>query len=156
MLLGPVTAMAIVSLLLLFVFISVRLGLISLIPNFVAAAIALGPWGYAAGEVGVAASVVTAIAFGIIVDDTIHFMTRYVGARKNGRLPSESGQSAFRSVGKALLATTVVFALGFMVFGWSGMSTNQALGLLVGMTVVVALLADFLFLPPLLMARDGT
>ena len=156
MLLGTVTAMAIVSLLLLLVFRSVRLGLISLVPNFVPAAMAMGLWGYVVGEVGVAASVVTAIAFGIIVDDTIHFMTKYVGARKSGLLPSESVQSAFRSVGKALLATTVVFALGFMVFGASGMSTNQALGLLVGMTVIVALVADFLFLPPLLMALDGT
>ena len=156
MLLGTVTAMAIVSLLLLLVFRSVRLGLISLVPNFVPAAMAMGLWGYVVGEVGVAASVVTAIAFGIIVDDTIHFMTKYVGARKRGLLPSESVQSAFRSVGRALLATTVVFALGFMVFGASGMSTNQALGLLVGMTVVVALVADFLFLPPLLMVLDGT
>ena len=156
MLLGTAVAMAIVSLLLLFVFRSVRLGLISLIPNFVPAAMAMGLWGYVVGEVGVAASVVTAIAFGIIVDDTIHFMTKYVGARKNGLLPSESVQSAFRSVGKALVVTTVVFGLGFMVFGASGMATNQALGLLVGMTVIIALLADFLFLPPLLMALDGT
>ena len=156
MLLGTTVAMAIVSLLLLFVFRSVRLGLISLIPNFVPAAMAMGLWGYAVGEVGVAASVVTAIAFGIIVDDTIHFMTKYVGARKSGCLPSESVQSAFRSVGKALCVTTAVFGLGFMVFGASGMATNQALGLLVGMTVIIALLADFLFLPPLLMALDGT
>jgi len=69
MLLGTIVAMAIVSLLLLFVFRSVRLGLISLIPNFVPAAMAMGLWGYAVGEVGVAASVVTAIAFGIIVDN---------------------------------------------------------------------------------------
>ena len=156
MLRGTFAAMAIVSLLLLFVFRSVRLGLISLIPNFVPAAMAMGLWGYVVEEVGVAASVVTAIAFGIIVDDTIHFMTKYVGARKRGLLPSESVQSTFRSVGKALTATTVVFALGFLVFGASGLVTNQALGLLVGITVVVALLADFLFLPPLLMALDAT
>ncbi len=156
MLQGTIAAMAIVSLLLLFVFRSVRLGLVSLIPNFIPAAMAMGLWGYAVGEVGVAASVVTAIAFGIIVDDTIHFMTKYVAARESGLLPSESVQSAFRSVGRALLATTVVFALGFVVFGASGMSTNQAFGLLVGITVIVALLADFLFLPPLLMLLDGT
>ncbi len=156
MLQGTIVAMAIVSLLLLFVFRSVRLGLISLVPNFVPAAMAMGLWGYVVGEVGVAASVVTAIAFGIIVDDTIHFMTKYVAARKRGQLPSESVQSAFGAVGKALVATTVVFALGFMVFGASGLVTNQALGLLVGITVIVALLADFLFLPPLLMALDTT
>ena len=156
MLLGTFAAMSIVSLLLLIVFRSVRLGLISLIPNFVPAAMAMGLWGYVVGEVGVAASVVTAIAFGIIVDDTIHFMTKYQRARNSGQLPSESVQSAFRAVGKALFATTIVFGLGFMVFGASGMATNQALGLLVGMTVIIALAADFLFLPPLLMALDTT
>ncbi len=156
MLLGTIVAMAIVSLLLLAVFRSVRFGLISLIPNFIPAAMAMGLWGYVVGEVGVAASVVTAIAFGIIVDDTIHFMTKYMEARKNGKLPSESVQSTFRSVGKALTTTTIVFGLGFMVFGASGMVTNQALGLLVGITVIMALLADFLFLPPLLMMLDGT
>ena len=155
MLIGTIIAMGIVSLLLVFIFRSVRLGLISLIPNFVPAAMAMGLWGYAVGEIGVAASVVTAIAFGIIVDDTIHFMTKYMRARKNGMVPAEAVQSTFRSVGKALLATTVVFALGFMVFGASGMTTNQALGLLVGITVIIALLADFLFLPPLLMVLDG-
>ena len=156
MLLGTFVAMAIVSLLLLAIFKSIRLGLISLIPNFVPAAMAMGLWGHVVGEVGVAAAVVTAIAFGIIVDDTIHFMTKFVAARKRGLLPSESVQSTFQSVGRALLTTTIVFGLGFMVFGASGMVTNQALGLLAGITVVMALLADFLFLPPLLMLLDGT
>ena len=153
-LIGTITAMGIVSLLLVFIFRSVRLGLISLIPNFVPAALAMGLWGYAVGEVGNAAAVVTAIAFGFIVDETIHFMTKYIRGRKSGLLPAESVQTAFRTVGKALLATTVVFALGFMVFGASGIATNQALGLLVGATVIVALLADFLFLPPLLMVFE--
>ena len=154
MLLGTIIAMGIVSLLLVFIFRSLRFGLISLIPNFVPAAMAMGLWGYAVGEVGNAAAVVTAIAFGIIVDDTIDFITKYIRARKSGLLPEESVQSAFRSVGKALVATTVVFALGFVVFGASGMATNQALGLLVGTTVIIALLADFLFLPPLLIVLD--
>ena len=154
MLIGTITAMGIVSLLLVFIFRSVRLGLISLIPNFVPAAMAMGLWGYAVGAVGNAAAVVTAIAFGIIVDDTIHFMTKYIRGRKSGLLPEEAVQASFRTVGKALVATTAVFALGFMVFGASGMATNQALGLLVGATVIIALLADFLFLPPLLMVLE--
>ena len=155
MLIGTVIAMSIVSLLLILVFRSLRFGLISLIPNFVPAAMAMGLWGYVVGEVGVAASVVTAIAFGIIVDDTIHFMTKYLRARRDGLSPSESVQRALGLVGKALLTTTVVFALGFLVFGASGMASNQVLGLLVGITVVMALAADFLFLPPLLMVLDG-
>ena len=65
-------------------------------------------------------------------------------------------QLAFGTAGKALLATTVVFALGFLVFGASGIASNQTLGLLMGMTVIIALVADFLLLPPLLMALDKT
>ncbi|MCY4644097.1 MAG: MMPL family transporter [Bacteriovoracales bacterium] len=156
MLFGTIIGMAIISFILVLVFRSVRLGLISLIPNFAPAAMAMGLWGHFVGEVGIAASVVTAIAFGIIVDDTIHFMTKYAKSRKNGLGPSESVLASFRSVGKAIIVTTVVFALGFMVFGASGLIPNRVLGLLVGITVVVALLADFLFLPPLLMALDGT
>ncbi len=156
MLSGTFVAMAIVSLLLFFIFRSIRLGLVSLIPNFVPAAMAIGLWGYLVGEVGVPAAVVTAIAFGIIVDDTIHFMTKYTESRKAGKLPSESVQIAFRSVGRALFTTTIVFGLGFMVFGASGLVANQVLGLLVGITVIIALVADFLLLPPLLMLLDET
>ena len=90
------------------------------------------------------------------MDDTIHFMTKYLRSRREGLSPSESVRSAFSTVGKALLATTVVFALGFLVFGSSGMAMNQTLGLLMGITVIIALAADFLFLPPLLMVLDGT
>ena len=156
MLLGTGIAMLIVTILLFFVFRNIRLGFISLIPNFFPAAITIGLWGYIVGEVNVAASVVTAIAFGIVVDDTIHFMTKYVDARKRGLLPSEAVQSTFRTVGKALVTTTIVFGLGFMVFGASSIETNHALGILVGITVVVALLADFFFLPPLLLVLDET
>ena len=156
MLSGTFVAMAIVSLLLFAIFRSIRLGLISLIPNFIPAAIAMGLWGYLVGEVGVPAAIVTAIAFGIIVDDTIHFMTKYAESRKAGKLPSESVQMAFRSVGRALFTTTLVFGLGFMVFGASGVVANQVLGLLVGITVIIALLADFFLLPPLLMLLDET
>ena len=156
MLQGTFVAMAIVSLLLFAIFRSIRLGLISVIPNFLPAAMAMGLWGYLVGEVGVPAAVVTAIAFGIIVDDTIHFMTKYTDSRKAGKLPSESVQIAFHSVGRALFTTTVVFGLGFMVFGASGVVGNQVLGLLVGITVIIALLADFFFLPPLLMLLDET
>ena len=156
MLIGTVIAMSIVSLLLVFVFKSLRFGLLSLIPNFIPAAMAMGLWGYMVGTVSVAASVVTAIAFGIIVDDTIHIMTKYLRARSDGQSPSEAVIPVFRLVGRPLLTTTVIFALGFLVFGASGLATNQTLGVLVGMTVVIALMADFLLFPPLLVAFDKT
>ena len=78
---GTVTAMALISLLLIGIFRSVRLGLVSLVPNFIPATMAFGVWGYLYGEVGNAGSLVTAIAFGAVVDDTIHFMSNEGASR---------------------------------------------------------------------------
>ena len=154
MLRGTIIAMALISLILIWVFKSVRLGLVSLVPNFLPAAMAFGLWGYLVGRVGLAGSVVTAMAFGIIVDDTIHFLSRYVKARREGQLPPEAVRAAFRTVGKALWTTTAILSLGFLVFASSGFELSWALGLLITITIVFALLADFLLLPPLLMAID--
>ncbi len=156
MLIGTVIAMSIVSLILVFVFKSVWLGLLSLIPNFLPAIMAMGVWGYTVGTVSVAASIVTAIAFGIIVDDTIHLLSKYLRSRGEGKSPTEAIVPTFKLVGRPLLTTTLIFALGFLVFGASGLATNQTLGVLVGLTVVIALMADFLLFPPLLVALDKT
>ena len=154
MLRGTIIAMALISLILVGVFRSVRLGLLSLVPNFIPAAMSFGLWGYLVGRVGLAGSVMTAVAFGIVVDDTIHFMSRYLKARREGLPASEAVRSAFRTVGKALWTTTAVLALGFLVFASSGFEVSWALGLMVTITIVFALLADFLLLPPLLIAID--
>ena len=154
MLRGTIIAMALISFILIWVFRSVRLGLVSLVPNFLPAIMAFGLWGYLVGRVGLAGSVVTAMAFGIIVDDTIHFLSRYLKARREGLLAPEAVRAAFRGVGKALWTTTAVLSLGFLVFASSGFELSWALGLLITMTIVFALLADFLLLPPLLMAID--
>ena len=154
MLTGTIVAMALISLILVFVLRSVRVGLISLVPNFLPAAISLGLWGYLVGRVGLAGSVMTAIAFGIVVDDTIHFLTKYLKARGEGLSAPEAVRNAFRTVGYALWTTTAMLALGFLVFASSGFEISWALGLLVTLTISFALLADFLLLPPLLMAFD--
>ncbi len=154
MLTGTVLAMALISLILVFVFRSLRVGLLSLVPNFIPAAMSLGLWAFMVGRVGLAGSVMTAIAFGIVVDDTIHFLTKYLKARRDGSDAAEAVRSAFRTVGHALWTTTAVLALGFLVFASSGFEVSWALGLLVTLTIVFALLADFLLLPPLLMALD--
>ena len=156
MLRGTIIAMALISLILIFVFRSVRLGLVSLVPNFIPAAMAFGLWGYLVGRVGLAGSVVTAIAFGIVVDDTIHFLTKYLKARREGLAADDAVRATFRTVGHALWTTTAVLCLGFLVFAASGFELSWALGLLVTITLAFALLADFLLLPPLLMAIDRT
>jgi len=152
---GTVIAMAIISLILIIALKSIPIGLLSLIPNFVPAAMSFGLWGYLIGHVGVAASVVTAVTFGIVVDDTIHFLSKYLRARRERKLnPQEAVRFAFSSVGHALWTTTAVLAAGFIVLSTSGFEVNWSLGLLTAMTIVIALAADFFFLPPLLMKLD--
>ena len=155
MLRGTVIAMAIISLILIVALKSVKIGLLSLMPNFVPAAMAFGLWGYLIGNVGVAASVVTAVTFGIIVDDTIHFLSKYLRARRERKLdPQNAVRFAFSSVGHALWTTTAVLAAGFFVLSTSGFEVNWSLGLLTAITIIIALAADFFFLPPLLMKLD--
>ncbi len=113
-----------------------------------------GLWGYFVGHVGIASSVVVAIVFGIIVDDTVHFISEYLKARRDGLSAEEAVRSSFHVVGKALLTTTVVLAAGFMTFTTSGFEVSWSLGILVTMTIILALAADFLLLPPLLIAFD--
>lgn len=156
MLRGTIVAMALISLILIFALRSWRIGLISLVPNFVPAAMSFGLWGYLIGEVGVAASVVTAVTFGIVVDDTIHFLSKYLRARREQGLDTQAAvRYAFRTVGHALWTTTAVLAAGFIVLATSGFQVNWSLGLLTAMTIAIALLADFFFLPPMLMIIDG-
>ena len=154
MLRGTIIAMALISFILIWVFKSVRLGLISLLPNFIPAAMSFGLWGYLIGHVGIAASVVCVVAFGIVVDDTIHFLSKYLKARSEGLPAPEAVRFTFRTVGQALWTTTAVLSASFLVFASSGFELSWALGLLVAITLGFALLADFLLLPTLLMAID--
>ena len=154
MMVGIIGAMVLISVLLIVVFRSVRIGLISLLPNFVPALMSFGLWGHLVGQIGLVSTVVIAISFGIVVDDTIHFLSKYLKARREGQMAPESIRYAFRTTGKALWVTTVVLAAGFLVFTASGFQLSWVLGLMVAITVTFALAADFLLLPALLMFAD--
>ena len=154
MLVGTIIATGIISLILLLVFRSLRVGLICLVPNFVPAILAFGLWGHLVGTIGLGASVVTAIAIGIVVDDTIHFLSKYVSVRRQGMSSPEAVRATFRMVGPALWATTAILVAGFLVFSMSGYEPSWVLGILVALTILFALIADLLLLPALLMALD--
>ena len=154
MLRGTIMAMVLISFILIWIFKSVRIGLLSLLPNFIPAIMSFGLWGYLVGHVGIASSVVIAVVFGIVVDDTVHFLSKYLKARREGLPAPEAVRSAFHMVGHALWTTTAVLSVGFLVFATSGFEVSWALGLLVTITIVFALVADFLLLPTLLIAID--
>jgi len=155
MLFGTGVALVLISLILLFALRSVKFGLISLIPNIIPALMGFGVWALLVGEVSLAVSVVVAMTLGIVVDDTIHYLSKYLRARRErGMSPEEAVRYAFNTVGVALVVTTIVLAAGFMVLAQSNFLLNSQMGLLTAITIVIALIVDFLFLPAFLMAVD--
>jgi len=156
MLTGTTIALVLISLILILALRSVKYGLISLIPNLFPAAAAFGMWGLIVGEVGLALSVVTAMTLGIVVDDTVHFISKYIRARKEQGMDSEQAvRYAFKNVGVALWVTSLVLISGFMILAQSSFSLNSDMGLMTSIIIAIALVLDFLLLPPLLMLIDG-
>jgi len=155
MLIGTSIALVLISILLGIALKSWRYGLLSLLPNLVPAAIGFGIWGIYEGQVGLGLSVVMGMTLGIVVDDTVHFLSKYLHARKQQQAdPIEAVHYAFGNVGRALLITTFVLVAGFTVLAQSSFKMNGDMGMLTAITIFIALLVDFLFLPPLLMAID--
>ena len=155
MLLGTAIALFGISVLLIAGLRSLRLGLVSLVPNFVPGVMGFGVWALTKGEVGVALSVVVAMTIGVVVDDTVHFLGKYRRARLEHGLGSEDAvRYAFRAAGRAMVTTTIVLVAGFLVLLLSDFIPTAEVGLLTAYIIAFALLADFLLLPPLLMAVD--
>jgi predicted RND superfamily exporter protein len=155
MLTGTSVALVLISLVLVVALRSLKIGLVSLVPNLAPAAMAFGLWGLLYGQIGLGMSVVAGLTLGIVVDDTVHFLSKYLRARREQGLNSEDAvHYAFHTVGVALLVTTLVLIAGFMVLSQSAFKLNSDMGLLTAITIALALLADFLFLPPLLMKVD--
>jgi len=155
MLTGTTLALVLISFILIFALRSLRIGLISIVPNLVPAGMAFGLWGLLVGEIGLALSVVTGMTLGIVVDDTVHFLSKYLRARREEGLSSaDAVRYAFHTVGTALWTTSIVLIAGFMVLTQSPFILNSGMGLLTAITIGMALLADFLLLPTLLMTLD--
>ena len=152
MITGTFWALILISLILAFALRSAKLGLLSLIPNLIPMAVAFGIWGMFKGQVGMGLSVVMGMTLGIVVDDTVHFLSKYLRARREKNMDShEAVRYAFHTVGMALTVTTIVLVAGFLVLGLSHYVMNSEMGILTAITLAAALIIDFLLLPPLLM-----
>jgi len=148
-------ALLLISGILIFALQSFRIGLISLIPNLAPAFMSFGVWGILVGRVGLGLSVIVSLTIGIVVDDTIHFLSKYLrGRREHDMGPEEAVRYAFNTVGTAMWVTTVALVSGFSVLTFSGYNMNAQMGLLTAITITLALLLDFFFLPVLLMKSD--
>ena len=116
---------------------------------------ALGIWGYLVGEVGLSVAVVVAVTLGIVVDDTVHFLTKYLKSRRAGLPVDAAIRETMQTVGVALWTTSLALIAGFGVLFLSGFKVNSEMGMLSAVTILIALIADYLLLPSILMRFDS-
>ena len=145
-------AFVFVSLCMVLVFRSIPLGLLAMVPNIFPVVLTFGVMGWAGITLNLGTVMITSIAIGIAVDDSIHYVSHFRRHRASGQNLVNAIEETTRGVGIALLNTSLVLALGFCVFGLSDISHLVNFGTLTALAVVLALLADFLLLPAVLLS----
>jgi hypothetical protein len=133
---------------------SLKHGMLSIIPNVFPAAMALGVWGLIVGEVNSIVVTVFSITLGLVVDNTVHFISKYRRAMEKNLGTEAAIQYAFSRVGNALMVTAIVLSLGFGLLTTSNFMMNAYMGGMTAITIIIALVFDILMLPALLMRFD--
>ncbi len=152
---GTLLAIVAIAFIMVFALRSFRLGILSMVPNGLPILTTFGAWALLVGEVGFSVATVASISLGIIVDDTVHFLSKYVRARdERGLTAEDSIRYAFRNVGNAIVVNTIILTAGFLVMTTSAFKMNVDLGLMTVLSIVGALILDFLFLPGLLLLGE--
>jgi predicted RND superfamily exporter protein len=148
-------ALSVITILFGFVFRSVRIAAVSLIPNVLPLLVPLGAMGLLGIPLDGPAVLVVTVALGVCVDDAIHFLTKYTKNRKKGLPVDESFNATFEQVGAALTWTTVILTLGFTVLAFSNFRPNMLVGLLGAIMIALAWVADLLVMPAFLSFLDS-
>ena len=152
---GTTLALVLISGVLILALRSLKIGLISLLPNLAPAVLAFGVWGIFVGQVNLGLSIVITMTLGIVVDDTVHFLSKYLRARREQGLSAEDAvRYAFSSVGRALIVTSIILVIGFSILSLSSFDLNGSMGRMTAITIAFALIADLTALPALLMTVD--
>lgn len=150
-------AIFLISIFMAFMFRSFKMILISLIPNMFPLLITAGLMGYLGIPLKPSTILVFSIAFGISVDDTIHFLAKYRQELKlNNWKIKQSVYNALRETGISMFYTSIVLFFGFLVFTVSSFGGTIALGGLVSITLLFAMASNLLLLPSLLLSLEKT
>ncbi|MCB0559056.1 MAG: MMPL family transporter [Lewinellaceae bacterium] len=143
-------AILIVSLLMALLFRNWRMLFISLVPNIVPLLLAGALLGFLGIELEAGTSIVFAVIFGIAVDDTIHFLSKFKLSRNKGLSIEESLHITFLETGKAIVLTTIILFFGFLVMLFSIHPPSVTIGLLISLTLFSALISDLTLIPLLI------
>ena len=147
MITGTIIAILLISFILGVAIKSLKFGLISLIPNITPVIAGLGLWGLFYGYINTGISIVFGMTLGIIVDDTVHFLSKYLRARREHGMSAEDAvRYAFSTVGKALVVTSFVLVAGFAVIAQSNFGLNSDMAKITVLIIALALILDFFML----------
>lgn len=144
-------AISLVSLLMIIVFRSIRIGLFAMIPNLIPMVFGGAFVKILGYDLNVGTVLVTSICLGIAVDDTIHFLVNYRRHSLEGMKSQEAVEHIFHSTAPALLITTAILVGGYGTFIFGQFMPNVSFGIMVALVLTLALIMDFIFLPALLM-----
>ena len=148
-------AIFLISLFMAYLFRSFRMIIVSLIPNLLPLLVTAGLMGYLGVPIKPSTILVFSIAFGISVDDTIHFLAKYrQELQANHWKIRKSVYAALRETGVSMFYTSIVLFFGFSVFTISSFGGTVALGALVSITLLFAMLSNLLLLPSLLLSLE--
>lgn len=143
-------AFLIVGILFAILFRDYRMVIVSLIPNILPLALAAAAMGFLGITLYSLTAIFFAISFGIAVDDTIHFLTRYKLERRKGLTVDKSIKNTMHISGKAIILTSLVLIFSFLALTTSNFKGTYYIGVLVSITLVAAVLADLFLLPQLI------
>ncbi len=148
-------AIGLIALFMAYLFRSFRMIIISLIPNLLPLVVTAGVMGFAGVPIKPSTILVFSVAFGISVDDTIHFLAKYRQELTENRWRiKKSVYAALRETGVSMFYTSIVLFFGFSVFIISSFGGTVALGALVSATLLFAMLANLILLPSLLLSLE--
>ncbi|MCH2159873.1 MAG: MMPL family transporter [Oleiphilaceae bacterium] len=155
MIMGVCYALIVIIIVMCIVLRSLRLGAVSIIPNLVPIGATFGIWGLFQGDVGISIGSGVGMILGIVIDNTVHFLSKYQRARREKNYTAEEAvRYAFTMVGTALWVTTFVLVAGFMVLALSDFNMNAYMGIFTAITITLALIFDFFALPAMLLWLD--
>ena len=144
-----------IAILMAILFRSMRMVLVSLIPNFIPLLFTGGIMGWFGIPLKPSTLLVFSIAFGISVDDTIHYLAKYRQELKSQQWDlKECVVMAIREAGLGMFYTSIVLFCGFSMFAFSEFGGTQALGMLVSLTLLVAMITNLVILPSLLLSLE--
>jgi len=152
---GNIIALILISLVLMIALRNFKLGILSIIPNVAPVLIGFGIWALYKAQINTGMVIVFGMTLGIIVDDTVHFMSKFLRAKREyGYNANQAVEYAFETVGQALITTTIVLLAGFAVLSTSSFALNSYMARITMVIIISALIIDFILLPSLLILTN--